>query len=187
MINDSFQVNETIKGFYILEQDGKIIAKGHNMIVNTGRQFLFDVFTSKFGRTSTPYEDYYFYRLYAGKQLPTNLVTTAETTLDNIKNEIITKPGGSTVIDENFYRVFDTENGKLNGKDIIYRNNQIQLEVQFTGTAYAQCISSFFITFITDNESGPNTETETLFSRFVIDPIYLVSGSSYNLKYYISF
>ena len=186
MINDSFQVNETIKGFYIFEQDGKIVAKGHNMIVNDGRKFLFDVFASKVGITvnDPSYADYSFYRLYAGKQLPINMVTIASTTLDSIINEKITK-SGSGEDDERFYRSFD--NGELGNTPITTTANQFCLNVEFTGQSYAQCISSFFITFAKIEDGDIVPDTETLFSRFVIDPIYLVSGSSYSLKYYISF
>ena len=185
MINDSFQVNETIKGFYILEQDGKIIAKGHNMIVNDGRKFLFDVFASKFGVTITTdsYNDYNFYRLYAGKQLPINIVTIASTTLEAIQNEKIMK--SETDADERFYRSFDKSTGKLGSENITPSDKQFCLNVEFTGQSYAQCISSFFITFAKTDANG--NITEKLFSRFVIDPIYLVSGASYSLKYYISF
>ena len=188
MIKDTFQVNETIKGYYILEKDGKIVAKGHNTIVDTGRQFLFDVFTSNIlGNTSSTYysegNKYFLYRLYAGKQLTVNPITLSNTTWEDINNEVIQK--NKDQADENFYREFNSNT--LGNTEITFTEKEICLSLSFTGQANAQCISTFFITFTSGTDNTEKEKNQTLFSRFVIDPIYLVAGSTYSLKYYIAF
>lgn len=186
-IKEIIEMRDFLKGFYILKQDDKIIAKGHNLVVNTGRSFFYNKLLANLDIVDTTatvleYKDYEFYRFYAGEVQGESFMTLPETTFSTVSDHII--KNNNNVADDQYYvdlRTSTSSNGSINF-DITNRMIEIKL-TELQGTSTPHCISEFFVTIYDPN----NLETpEVLFSRFLIDPIYLVSGSSYSLSYYIT-
>lgn len=186
-IKEIIEMRDFLKGFYILKQDDKIIAKGHNLVVNTGRSFFYNKLLSNLNIVDTTvteleYKDYEFYRFYAGEVQGESFMTLPETTFSTVSDHIIKDNNNDA--DERYYVDLSTRtssNGSINF-DITNRMIEIKL-TELKGTSTPHCISEFFVT-ICDPDNADTTEV--LFSRFLIDPIYLVSGSSYSLSYYIT-
>lgn len=186
-IKEIIEMRDFLKGFYILKQDDKIIAKGHNLVVNTGRSFFYNKLLANLAIVDTTatvleYKDYEFYRFYAGEVQGESFMTLPETTFSTVSTHIIKDNNNDA--DERYYVDLSTRtssNGSINF-DITNRMIEIKL-TELQGTSAPHCISEFFVT-ICDPDNADTTEV--LFSRFLIDPIYLVSGSSYSLSYYIT-
>lgn len=186
-IKEIIEMRDFLKGFYILKQDDKIIAKGHNLVVNTGRSFFYNKLLANLDIVDTTatvleYKDYEFYRFYAGEVQGESFMTLPETTFSTVSDHIIKDNNNDA--DERYYVDLSTRtssNGSINF-DITNRMIEIKL-TELQGTSTPHCISEFFVT-ICDPDNADTTEV--LFSRFLIDPIYLVSGSSYSLSYYIT-
>ena len=185
-MQDNLQINETIKGYYFLEQDGKIIAKGHNLIVNDGRDFIFKRLAYALGLitqtnanniTESDESKRTFYKIYAGgKTIESgkgyDYMTVPGTTFEDVEhNQIEDLACDIPVSGTNSNITFDTD----------VANRRFKLTLNLVGTSEAYCITEFFITTAIDGTD------EKLFSRFLIDPIYLTAGSTYNLVYYIGF
>jgi hypothetical protein len=206
IIQDNIQMNDVIRGWYFIKKDGKLIAKGHNTIVNDGRDFLAQTFLSSIGLIGTndnDYANYKFYKIHPSQKIENSSdqtgffdhVTTPTTTINNVNDFFIEDleqyvlqnltPDGKKYIDS---VEFDSGSRKIQFKLIINGDDYVN-----NGGDGIYCLTEFSLT-IAKYESdkwadGTNDteKTETLFSRFLIDPIYITSGSKYELTYYIGF
>lgn len=183
---EALDMSDHLRGLFILKKDGKIIAKGHNLVVNDGRQFIYDKFISALlDSNDSVYakRNHIFYRFYAGEIQNESFMTLPETTFADVKNHIIKN---NNEPDPKFF-VDLTKTESTNGS-IKYEPTTRMIEIKLNnlqGDSVPHCLSEFFVTTYNPDSTASDKE-ETLFSRFLIDPIYLVSGSSYSLAYYIS-
>ena len=182
-MQDNIKLNETIKGYYFLEQDGKIIAKGNNLIVNDGRDFIYYNLLSKIGlinNDENEYKDYNFYKIYAdGKKASSGSPVSDYMTIPTTRLADLNQ--SNPLLSYNISKE-STSVGAYISKDT--DNRRLKLSLSIVGDSQSYCITEFFVTI--KNQDNENSD-EKLFSRFLIDPIYLTAGSSYNLVYYIGF
>lgn len=184
---EALDMSDHLRGLFILKKDGKIIAKGHNLVVNDGRQFIYDKFVAALldsNDDSYTKRNHSFYRFYAGEIQNESFMTIPETTFADVSNHII--KNNSNEPDPRFF--VDLTRANSDNGSIKYEPTTRMIEIKLNdlqGDSVPHCLSEFFVTIYNPDSTASNKE-EALFSRFLIDPIYLVSGSSYSLSYYIS-
>lgn len=100
------EVKDFVKGIYIItDEHGNIIIKGHNMIVQTGRDYIIK-------RCFTKQDLNQFY-IFFGKT-PVTKIITPETTYESMKAETGTNNSKFQLLEtENFHRTDSTEPGDL--------------------------------------------------------------------------
>lgn len=100
------EVKDFVKGIYIItDEHGNIIIKGHNMIVQTGRDYIIK-------RCFTKQDLNQFY-IFFGKT-PVTKIITPETTYESMKAETGANNSKFQLLEtENFHRTDSTEPGDL--------------------------------------------------------------------------
>ncbi len=187
---EDLSLNDSLKGYVYIYQDGKLVVEGHNLIVNSGRQFVKDVFMDSAFAISVEeedgvkYNDYKFYKAYFGKTGVNNFVTQNTTTFENIKNSAVPQLTKYLAIIGN-----NTENTAVITSDL--KNRKFKIEMELRGTSDSTTsISEIYLTFKKydkENNIFAESGSEVLFSRFVFDPIFIGTNINSKIVYYISF
>lgn len=181
-IKDNATAN--LKGFVVIKKDGKVVRAQHNLIVKTGRQFIYDITENNgfFSPDSTgDYANYKFYKLYAEKASGKSVMTTDDMELTDVSSRV-------SDTGKNIFEINKKQSVIINGsRDEFYKSFTVSLDGVDNDT-----IGAVFITINKYGASGFEAESnsssnEVLFSRAVFDPIVLSSDSSYTLTYYIYF
>jgi len=190
---DCLDPKDSLKGYVYIYQDGKLVVEGHNLIVNTGRQFVKDLFmdqafasiTINEDDSGTKYNDYKFYKAYFGKTGINTFVTQENTTFESVKTSAISS------LTKNLGIIgTSTENTAVIYSDFATRKFRFEMEINGT-TDNVVSISEIYLTIKqynkAENAFAEGNENEVLFSRFVFDPIFIGTNSNCKIIYYIAF
>jgi hypothetical protein len=161
-LKDSFRVSDSkITGYVVIKENGKIIIKKENMIVETGRKYIKDrifgdsVLTIKkifFGNSTKLVE-------------PTDVLSTTFTNLTTP-----TSIGSLDIVDDTEFSI----------------NKTADREVVYTVTITKQILELMDDKFI--SELGlVLSDGATLFSRLLFNAIPLTNDHTYEISYYIYF
>lgn len=187
-INDSYSVDDlgySPKGFVrFYDNNGQVIFEKHNMIVNTGRKLIFDMFCKQFGLTTSNSTDPTgFNNLYIVlSQDSTGSQTIATTRYNDIasneekypdSNDKISKTIAVNASDINGYTI-DVDTRTITFKISISVDDDLLLNHEFFK------FNQIYVYYTNSNNSDAN---RTLFSRVAMDPVFLSQGTTYELEY----
>lgn len=188
-MNDSFSVNDKIgpKGFVVIKDSkGKIIVKKENMIVQDGRNYIFNLFCAANGFGSN---DMTGYKLKKVVFFESENEVKFTDTISNIPSTNISYTiGDANSTADLKYTNIDTENGisRHNSTESNSNYNYIKISKTLSFNSsdinYPPVLSSLAI-IIGDN----NDSSDKLFSRIVFDKIPVSAESELLLDYYIYF
>lgn len=175
VFKDEIQIDDRplVKGVVVLRDDnGKIIFKKNNMIVNAGRKYLQKLFFQSISTRAQPT----LYSTNVNVIVGTgSSVTTASMTKDNFENAVELVSSKST------NNTFITESNENDEPYLIFK-----LKVRGEGTT---AFNMSELGIVLDYKLDPNDAdtTSNLFSRIVFDPLPFTSSNSYDLDYYMYF
>lgn len=177
-LHENVKINEDICGHFIIkDENGNIIISKKNTITDTGREFIFATFLKALGllddTITTDYSGYTFkqFNFYLD-----NKMTTPNMTFDNLSPN-----------DLAISNIIDTNNAIT-----LNKNSNNDLAIQFNASIISSSTSE-------DNSGGNgihfnsigliigDSDTDALFSRVVIDDVYIKPNVTYSLQYTIYF
>lgn len=172
-IRDNFDLKDSFgpRGYVIIKKEnGEVLFKGKNLIVDGGRKYLKDLFVINAlgGDASATYENYALKYLAFGSS---GVATTLETNIDQFSLPVEGDPS----------RIEITPQRYAAGEGDNYISFEAALNIDTGGTGLT--IRELGL-FLTDTES---TGDPILFSRVVFDPIPLEPGETYEVDYYLYF
>lgn len=147
----------------IYDEQNNIILETHNNVVLSGRQLLYKLFINAINKTTPKSTDFKINLSYLSDPVET-------------KNNLT-----YTNINETASDIFSAAINNTN-YDSDVNNLSITFNVTINNTSESN-ITKFNQIYISYNTDG----VETLFSRAVIDPVYLGASASYTLKYTLYF
>jgi hypothetical protein len=209
ILKDSVNISDSkIRGIVVLErEDGTIVFKKENMIVEGGRNYIKNIF---FTKVSGGTEDRKIYTLKFGTN--TDLTEVADTDLkanvsaytintDSLQWRKITLEDQEDYDEGESFPEEPEENDLFlndNGNFYIYTKAMIvsqlnspeigvKISAILRGTDAQQLSISELGLFLDDAVVGPPAVPATMFSRLVFDGFPLTTDSAYILSYYIYF
>lgn len=173
-IYDNIGINDAIYGQYVItDSNGNIIISKHNTITLDGRKFILEGMLSNASMKSTDLSDYDNLSFSKIVFIKTNNLTDYDLQYSNIKDNI-TAEVNITTTDINVNTAYTSTNSAIT--DLC-----IKIQKSLTVTSSTQFSSVALIL------SNKETNSEKVFSRIIIDPVYLNTNETYTLTYYIYF
>lgn len=167
-----------MRGTFILKENGRVIQSGHNMIVQSGRNFIRDLFIDAL--EITPKNTGGAAAQSNDEPSPTSKYTPiiklgtsnvgSSLTMTDLASEITSAKADTDI------KYIDIPSTGL---------SRVVFTIEITGSAENANVIQEIGLFIKDNNSNPTTDT--MFSRIVVDPVYLRSGTKYSIEYSIYF
>ena len=171
-----------IRGEVFFYKNGKLLFKKSNMIVDSGRKYLREIFLAKTGLLSylpdnnnTP-DSLIFGKIVLGTG---SRITERSMTYDSIKN---------TLIDSYSVSIFNSANSPSENE--IIRNeegNSISFKINIEGNPEYPILAKELAMLLEDPEIQAGDEKYTLFSRISFDGVPLGSGSDLEIEYFVYF
>jgi hypothetical protein len=162
-LNDTFRVSDSkVRGYVVIKQDGKIIIKKENMIVEGGREYIKDRI---YGDSAATIKKIFF-----GNS--TKIVESTDVLSTTFTNSTTaTSLGSLDIVDDSANFLID----KTVDREVVYTANVSKVILDLTEDS-------------TLSELGlVLSDGTTLFSRLVFEAVPLTDDHTYEIKYYIYF
>lgn len=168
---DNMKINDDIFGHFIIKDDyGNIVISKHNTITDKGREFIFSTFIRALNIASGDITDYSNYNFSEFKFYIDNQMTIPTMDISSLSNNVYSHSLTSTNVSIN-------------------KNENNDLFIQFTISILPSTTneSNSGLHFNSIGLIISNGTTNTLFSRVVVDDVYINPASKYTLQYNIYF
>lgn len=174
-IYDNIGINDAIYGQYVItDSNGNIIISKHNTITLDGRKFILEGMLSNASMKSTDLSNYDNLSFSKIVFIKSNDLTDYNLQYSAIKDNI-TAEVDITTSDININTAYTSASSTIT--DLC-----IKIQKSLTVTSSTQ-FSSVALILTSKN----TTNSEKVFSRIIIDPVYLNTNETYTLTYYIYF
>jgi hypothetical protein len=165
-LKDSFRVSDSkVTGYVVIKENGKIIVKKENMIVEAGRKYIKDRI---FGDSNLTIKKILF-----GNSA--KVVESTDVLSTTFTNSTPTSIGSLDIVDDTEFSI-----NKTADREVVYT---VTITKDILGLTNDKSVSELGLVL---SDSG-DPEVLTLFSRLVFEPIPLTADHTYEIKYYIYF